>query len=144
MGYAKNKQTRTEDGKSKDPNENALYFLAIDNDLRKYLKAIGYKIQPDDYVLCYYNRDMGINVFAENRIIVTKNYSAGYDKFLISICKVKHIDVDLTELGIKTLAQYNKKSHPMHLPTISQGLDKAQKKWNKQKDPELIASDPIQ
>jgi hypothetical protein len=128
------------DGKYNDMSldQKLLYFLSVDYDLFKYLKIYEYKIQPDDFVTCYYNRERNINVFAENRKMVSNAYQTDSQNFSVTICKIKHINVDLTDLNIKQIALENSIKHPMSLSTISQSLD-TREEWKRQKAQERIA-----
>lgn len=143
MPYAKNRFSNTPEGKPRDPSERALYFLSIDNTLRSFLRKSKYKVQPDDYVSCYYYREKNMNIVGESREVVVNHFRTDPDKFFITVCKIKHINVDLTSIKIKEMAEYNKKMHPMHLPTISQRIDKLQSKWKKQQSQKHTALDPI-
>lgn len=103
-------------------------LLQVETLLRYYLKRVNYKIQPNDYVNCFYITSTMKNIVAFKQKDVQLYYSGKLMEPRMSVCLVKEIDVDLTGLYIKQLAEYNSVHFPMSIATYASHIKENDKR----------------
>lgn len=111
----------------KKGNVNIYDLLQVETSLRYYLRRINYKVQPNDYVNCFYIPSTMKNIAAFKQRDVQMYYKGKLMEPRMSVCLVKEIDVDLTGLYIKQQAEYNSVHHPMSITTYASHIKENEK-----------------
>lgn len=88
--------------------QNVYYRICGESSHRKAMYERNEPFYLDDYVYCYYYN--GKNVIADNGRDVSRYFGIGDDIVKSSVCKIRNIDIDLTNQNIKQLAEQNERN----------------------------------